>query len=77
MAAVWVCFVDLCGAWAEAACFVGLCFFCVVVVACASVATTAMVGRIRPSDARRCLREKVTADSTEGKGFRDRANNVW
>jgi hypothetical protein len=67
----------LCGAWAEALCFVDLCFFWVVVAAFASVAMTAMVGKTKPRDARRCLREKFTADSTEGKGFRDRTNNVW
>ena len=47
------------------------------VAAFASVAMTAMVGKTKPRDARRCLREKFTADSTEGKGFRDRTNNVW
>jgi hypothetical protein len=73
-AVLW-CFVGRCEAWAVVWCFVGLWFFDVV-LAFASVTITATVGRARPKDARRCLRVKFTAGSTEGKGFRDQANNV-
>ena len=43
----------------------------------AFAASRATAGRARPMDARRCLREKVTAGSRESRGLRVQASNTW
>ena len=58
----------LCDTWVTPPCFVDLCFLWATEAAFASAAMTVTAGRARPRDVRSCLREKVTAGSTEDRG---------